>query len=196
MLIENRDDAHIRPACEISWEIDFQRELPEFDQIYEIPFRCTQYTKYQSFQYKIIHRIIPSNHWLHKLKIKESAICTFCQREDTLMHFFILCPKTLLFWKSVYNWWNSLEVPEISYVHNIDIIFGYPDNTKYGNAFNYILLIARYHVYKQKMQNLEPFFPSMLVSLKNQLRVDEKISFKNGNSPQFEENFAFVYNML
>ena len=85
-LIENREDALVRPTCEISWENDLQMELNDFDQIYEIPFRCCKYTKYQSFQYRVIHRIIPCNLWLHKMKIKDSPKCSFCPEEDTLVH--------------------------------------------------------------------------------------------------------------
>ncbi len=38
--------------------------------IFEQPFKCYRVTKIQSFQFRIIHRIIPCNQWLKNVMIK------------------------------------------------------------------------------------------------------------------------------
>lgn len=196
-LIENRADALEKPACQHKWEKELHVPPENFELIYRLPFTCCKYTKLQSFQYKIINRVVACNYWLFRTKIKSSGKCSFCEHIDSIQHFFIHCQKTLLFWKMLYKWWNNLEVPKIPDVHAIDILFGYPDeNINYIKVFNYILLIAKYHIYKQKMNALQPFFPSMLIELKNQLFIDENISLKNGCHAQFTTDFDFVYNAL
>ena len=70
-----------------------------------------------------------------------------------------------------YNWWNALKA---RIVHEVDttILFGYPENDKHTKALNYILLIAKYHIYAQKQNKSAPFLPLMLMQLKNQLVID------------------------
>jgi len=120
---------------------------------------CCKYTKYQSFQYKIIHRIFPCNEWLTEMNIKTSSQCSFCEQNDSIQHYLTQCPKTLLFWKMFFKWWNSLDVPRISDIDMTNILFGYPENDKITNVLNYVLLIAKYHIYKQKQNKSQPFLP-------------------------------------
>ena len=196
LLLYTKPNVLERPACELKWEKELQIMFNSFDTIYKVPFTCCKYTKYQSFQYKIIHRIIACNYWLFKMKIHESGICSYCPEMDTVQHFFIHCPNTKILWKSLYNWWNSLDVPKVPEFYITNILFGYPENNKYANALNYILLLAKYHIYVQKLNNNQPFLPTMLTELKKQLLIDENISLKNGCHTLFKNNYDFVLNIL
>jgi hypothetical protein len=195
-LIQNRSDALVKPAGQLKWEKEFQIPKDSFKMIFKLPFNCCKYTKYQSFQYKIIHRIFPCNEWLSKMNIKASGQCSFCEQKDSIQHHLIQCPKTLLFWKMFYKWWNSLNVPRISDIDMTNILFGHPEKCKLTDVLNYVLLIAKYHIYKQKQNNSQPFLPLMLIELKNQLIVDEHINIKNGTRTKFIDEFDVVYSAL
>ncbi len=78
--------------------------------IFKLPFRTVRETKLQTFQYKIIHHIIPCNVWLFNLKFKNSKICNYCNEIDTQPHFFLLCEKENHFWNYWFNWWTTLTV--------------------------------------------------------------------------------------
>jgi hypothetical protein len=52
-----------------------------FNDIYRI-------TNDTNFQFKILHHILPNNKLLHKMGIKNSALCNFCnQEEDSILHY-------------------------------------------------------------------------------------------------------------
>ncbi len=56
-------------------------------------FKTVRDTKLQTFQYRILHYIIPYNELLFNVKIKNSNICSSCNETDTLPHFFVKCRK-------------------------------------------------------------------------------------------------------
>ena len=73
-------------------------------------YKSVQETQLQSFQYKIIHRIIACNKKLFDMKIKDSPTCNFCNKIDDIDHFFFYCPIVQTVWRLFFNWWNNLTV--------------------------------------------------------------------------------------
>ena len=58
---------------------------------------------FQSFQYKIINRVLNCNYNLYKWKIKEQPFCNFCSHVDTIEHHLYLCAHSKLFWEDLHN---------------------------------------------------------------------------------------------
>jgi hypothetical protein len=195
-LLKNLSDVQAKPAGQLKWENELNIPGDSFKIIFKLAFSCCSFTKYQSFQYKIIHRIIACNHWLFKMKIHLTGLCSFCDKDDTLQHHFIHCTQTLNFWKSLYNWWNNLNVFKMPGIDITNILFGYPQINKFLSALNYMLLIAKYHIYKQKQVTSQPFFPQYLLEVKNQLNVDELISIKNNDHLKFIDKYDFICSSL
>ena len=54
--------------------------------------------KLTSFQYKLLHRILPTNKFLVKIGIKESDQCNFCNNA-TILHYIWLGPIIKVFWQ-------------------------------------------------------------------------------------------------
>ena len=50
-----------KPACIKKWENSLEKK-PDWGEIFLMPFQTFRETKYQSFQYKILHCIIACNH--------------------------------------------------------------------------------------------------------------------------------------
>ena len=74
-----------------------------WDKIYQIPFLCMKQTKFQCFQYKILHRILPTNNFLFRIGYKDSSKCTFCYiHEETIEHLLFYC-------RHVNKLWNNLQ---------------------------------------------------------------------------------------
>ncbi len=100
-------DNHI-PASKSKWHQLFPLLSKDADnlwpEIYKLPFIITRETKLQSFQYKIIHRIISCNKWLYNIKIKDNSQCNYCECEDTIEHFSLLCENSHMFWSEWHNW--------------------------------------------------------------------------------------------
>ena len=78
------------------WENSFKTEPDEIDWSFAFtaPYKATDETKLRYFQFKLIHRFLPTNTLLYKYKIVNSKSCTFCDiYEETLEHLFFHCLK-------------------------------------------------------------------------------------------------------
>lgn len=98
-----------------SWQREFgnlpQQNLPEWNKIFTIPCKATRETKIQSFAFKVLYRLTPCNRHLHKLWIRESHVCSFCNEVDTIIHFFCGCCTVRAFWLDLTSWWgNYLDI--------------------------------------------------------------------------------------
>ena len=55
-----------------------------------------------NFQYKLLHRILPTNMLLVKIGIKESHQSNFCNNDTvSILHYIWLCPIIKVFWQQV-----------------------------------------------------------------------------------------------
>lgn len=194
--IINRSNTVLKPTAQAKWQNKYEISDESFKKIYTLPFKCCKYTKYQSFQYKIIHRIVACNYWLAKMNIHETGKCSFCDEIDTIEHFFTQCPKTLLFWNMFYRWWNSLNVIHVIDIEVANIIFGHEGFDRYIKFLNYVLILAKYHIYSKKKNKSEPCFLTMLTDLKNQLYIDKEIASRNGKKTTFNNEYGFILDVL
>ena len=128
-------------------EINLKKQVPNVKAVYELPFKVTVENKLRSFQFKLIHNIIPTNLSLYKMNIKDSPKCDRCLfQNETLVHMFCECPDVKIFWKDVIMWWN-IKRPDNIDLNSIEILYGYKPEITSLYALNHYLLIAKYHVY-------------------------------------------------
>ena len=68
------------PKSENKWELllNLGYDL-NWKKIYQNIFNFTNDTKLIWFQYRIIHRILATNKYLHAIKIKNDPLCSFCR---------------------------------------------------------------------------------------------------------------------
>ncbi len=109
----------------------------------------------QSFQYIIIHRIIPCNSWLKNITIKNSECCDFCNEINDIPHFLLLCPNFKAFWKSWAKWWFSVTKTEIRHVDHLqeNILFGFVGANGIIYVLNYCILYGKCFIYIQRLFN-------------------------------------------
>ena len=68
-------------------------------------FQYTKDTTLRWFQYRISHRILATNEYLFKLKLKDSKVCTFCNIEpESLIHLFVECEHVENVWNMLKSW--------------------------------------------------------------------------------------------
>lgn len=75
----------------------------ELNDVFKVCFRTS--TKFvQWLQHNILHKILPVNHYLQKIKVTEIETCTFCEREcETIL-------RVLFMWTKVVNIWSGLSL--------------------------------------------------------------------------------------
>ena len=56
---------------------------------YQLASKITKSTKLREFQFRLLHRRLPTNDFLTKIRIKEDPQCSFCKEEcEKLIHLF------------------------------------------------------------------------------------------------------------
>ncbi len=123
--------------------------------IFKIPFLCTRETSIQTFQYKVIHRTLPSNEWLKNIRIKTNDIWSYCNNINTISHFRINCNSNKLFWKGWARWWLSITSFNIRMEEHIheSILFGFSESSDNVIVINYCILYAKQYIYLEKLNN-------------------------------------------
>lgn len=179
----------VSPTSKLKWERDLNLERSfRWKQFYKLPFKCSKETNLQWFQLKILHRILPTNYLLTKMKIKDSELCTFCQQEtESLTHLFWNCRLTQSFWNEFRAFMNLKNVNMIHNWQDKDIIFG-SDN--YDLVLNQLILRAKYFIYQKKLDENIPIFDSFKPCIKNLFQVEKYNAVKNGKIAKFEKSWS------
>ena len=118
-----------------------------------------------SFQYKILHRTLPSNSLLHIYTIRDNPFCDDCQDvTEDLMHLFYSCPKTLHLWYSIAYWLLPI-VQLFPYINIENIILGiYKEKRLLENT---IILIVKRYIYNCKCSGQEGTLAGLIYYMKS-----------------------------
>lgn len=109
------------------WQYDLEmlEDNTWWKKVYVMPSRSTMDVKARWFQYRIIHRIICTNTYLHIIKIKNSPNCTFCNRDvETILHLFWECRIVNTFWQDLIAYINNNTNLNLQCIAT-EIIFGF-----------------------------------------------------------------------
>ena len=92
------------------WRSELETDI-YFENVFGYISKITYDYKLQNFQYKLLHRILPTNTFLVKIGIKDSDLCSFCKiATDSIMHYIWQCPKVQEFWQQVERTQYSIQI--------------------------------------------------------------------------------------
>lgn len=170
-----------------TWEDVMPVDGPnEWKEIYLRPFSTTRETKLQSFQYRLNHRVITCNKLLFRYKIRESELCSLCDQQDTLEHFFFQCPETRRFWAMVFQWVRAAANLDLSNLSIKEILVGVPANHPHSGRLNLILLTARFFIHRQRLFHGGSLgLIQWIAELRNRLLVERQVCMAEGKSHKF-----------
>ena len=147
--------------------------IDAWDYIFRSPWATTRETKIVFFQFKFLHRILPTNRLLYLMGKTDSQLCTFCQREvESIGH---------LFWDCTFSSTFILDV-EGRFLGNQfvfskqDIFFGYQYSL--CHPYNFLILHFKYYLFSCKLQSIKPNVNSFYYKFKFALQTEEYIYFK------------------
>ncbi len=154
--------------------------------VFRLPFKTTLDTQLRFFQYRINHRILGTNSLLHKIGIRNTNSCTFCQREsETIEHLLWNCPITQTFISSFKNWvinnCNSINTIDLTIA---SFLFG---TMQYGTVFNKILMRTKLYIYKCKMREITPAINGLKFDIRYLFDIENTIALKESNLNNFEK---------
>ena len=158
--------------------------------VYLLPFSVTKETKLIAFQYKIIHNILPCRSSLFRAGLVDDDICPLCKLEkQTLVHMLYNCSESLHFWEKFTQWWEEIFFETIFLSADV-ILFGWHQNANNKRVLNYILIIAKYHIFTTSVCDDRLSFDCFLLRLKSKLDILRTIAIKNKSLNKFETTWA------
>ena len=129
------------------WEDILALGLDEmkWKEIFKLPFIVTQNTKLQWLQYRINQRILETNKFLYKIKVKDNVFCTFCQEGEGL---FWNCEIVQAFIDEIDAWLlsNGVSIPFTMQF----FLFGDTSKSSRGDVINLILLQIKQYIFNCK----------------------------------------------
>jgi hypothetical protein len=179
---------NVKTSCNspIKWQNELGTSIhqKEWQNLCCQPMKITKDTKLHWFQFRIINHILGTNMLLCKMKIKDNNLCSFCNAEvETILHLLYQCNTVTLFWDNFKLWISSKIAPLSRNFHMTPkiIILGTFGDT----AFNLILLLAKFHIYRARMQNTKPNIFAFRCELRFYVNVEKCTAIRNGSLRQY-----------
>ena len=129
--------------------LDVLDEL-DWNDIHRANFNCTIETQLRSFYFKLFHRAICTNQFLHKIGRFDSPNCSFCKKfPETLLHLFCQCEKISPLWDDLC--FLIYSISEESFIFfSFWKMFGVTDTSEHGNCMSYLFLCLKYYIHRCK----------------------------------------------
>ena len=126
--------------------------MKQLEKNYLNSFHYTKSSNLRNFQFKLLHRKIPTNKFLYTIKVINNNLCTFCKKDiETLTHIFWTCEIAQNVWKSLERWLQSRHLlPGLNGIDKLDAV---GLNSKPENIYlGFWKLAARCYIFKIKLQ--------------------------------------------
>jgi hypothetical protein len=151
------------------------------------------------FQVRLLHRLLPTEKRLFTLKITGSPNCNICNLElvQSIEHLFWDCDAIQLFWNDFIRTLKTkcCHCSQLSLNRNM-VLFGFADNTITDLVFDYLLLIAKFYIYKCKMQYTVPTIKGFLSYAYVKYTAETYASMINMNHIKFCEQWKMYRSLL
>ena len=173
----------------LGYQMKWEQKLPNVPinwQVVNESIFSVSSVKLKWFQYRIVHRLLGTNYFLHKIGVRDDAYCSFCKRyPETIYHIFIECTIVKQFWRQVKNW--LIEVFRINIeLNDEEILFGVDDGSYFVKL---VVLLAKFHIYKQKMNNAHPSLKCLKFDIMKHHENDEYYFGSNDRMAKYESRW-------
>jgi exonuclease III len=169
------------PAAVKKWDAEYNNL--NWKIIFNFCFATTLDVQLRWFQLRLLHRILPTEKYLYTCKIKNDPMCNFCNAEiQTLEHLFWDCDKVQKFWKNCQRALQSkcTHCYQLNFNKEL-ILFGNSENIATDNTLDLIIIMAKFYVYKCKIQNCTPQLLTFCNILKSRYQTELYCATISGN---------------
>lgn len=147
--------------------------------------------KLKDFQFKINNKILVTNSFLRKINKIDTDRCGYCQNNpETISHLFLECNRVKEFWDRLKMWMN-VNVNLNLILEDRNILFSTQNNNE---LISYILLLAKYYIYKNKFVNKQLSIPAFLLYVKVKLTNERYIANIHNTFDGFLKKWHPIYN--
>jgi hypothetical protein len=165
------------PIIKYKWQEELGVEDGEWTQVFTMS-KIIKDTKIRTFQYKLLFNLLPCKLYLFRIKKSDNYICDKCNVTDNITHYLYSCVETLRFWKTFEGWWNEMMNESVKIDKRL-VIIGDTRKNNPNDKLNACLLIAKWFLYSEKLNEQSPFFYKFLCHLKYKLVIEKIIYIRN-----------------
>ena len=169
-----KNNKKIVATAVLKWheKLNFTLNSKTWESIFYLNYNTIRDNYYIYFNYRILHRILGTNHLMYKMQISQTENCRLCENaSETLIHLFLSCPKSIIFWKTIFAWIKNLT--KVSLAIDVTIIFGYLISNSYSKAINTILMVAKNYIFQMARSENDLFlyiFKKKLIKIYHEQR--------------------------
>ena len=149
----------------------------------------TNDTKLRWLQFRILHYILTTNRSVAKFNKDQDKSCTFCgAHSETILHLMWECNHVKRFWNELSNLINKKCTHAVNFKFTKSlVIFGLSRSVKTDKICNLIILIAKFYIYKSKVQHSTLSIKHFQSELFKRYQIEQII---NCNSIKFRTDWA------
>ena len=101
-------------------------------------------TKLRDFQFRLLHKRLPTNRELYRWRVKSSSICNFCEYEDSIIHTLYECKHVKDVWYELPSILRELtDTPQTEITINFQTILLNTIHSKGSNICNLFCLVLK-----------------------------------------------------
>jgi exonuclease III len=183
-----------KPIIVVHLKNEFGIQGDDWEKVFTIP-RVIRNSRIRAFQYKILYNLIPCNLYLKRISRSDTDKCSACQELDTIVHYFCECQQAKYFWNSFIQWWNGVYNTEL-FLNNSNIMLGITENAVKNEVINACLLLAKWSIYRTKLNDSPIFFYNYLCDLKYHLMIEKTIALRNNKLEIYDKMWSKIEDEL
>ena len=143
------------------------------------------------FQYKIIHRNLPTNSVLHKMKKVSSPSCPFCPSEcQTLWYLSINCMHASSFWNRFQEWYSISSNTKLL-LSELEVMFGIIRCHTYCLALNHLIILGKYFLYVNALNTITYQFDDFVSLVREKINLEKYIAVTCNKEKEFRNIWKF-----
>ena len=184
-----------KPKHEYKWETKVQIEnSDQWKIINENIFKTTNDSRLIWFQYRVVHRIIATNKFLHFISINNNSLCTFCKHDqETIEHLFFECNLVNELIKEFQRWLKDKANFEINLTVSDVILLVKDKNMK---ALNLMLILLKLYIYRTRLKNQTLHMVELIHVIKSHYNIEKIIYKSKGLILKFEVKWKKYHNLF
>ena len=181
------------PIGQIRWnETLGNAEDVDWEYSYKLPFTCKLNANIRYFQYQILHRSLITNRTLYQFQLLDHETCDQCNEIETIGHLIYECNPIRNLWTEVLNWLSRRTGKRIEICLE-NVLMG---NKKYNYCINYVMIVTKNEIYKQRWINRTPSLIEIKYKLKKYMETDIYIGTTTDTLEKTLGKWSPIYNEL
>ena len=181
------DEDNKPPTATLKWDTFFPGL--EWKTIFIKCSKTTIDTQLRWFQTRLLHRILPTRKYLYTCKLVTSPLCLQCSdKDETLSHLFWECKFAQQFWIDLEKVLKNKCYNCARFRFKLDlIIFGNANSFVTDKTIDFIILFAKFYIYRCRFLNTAPNCESFILCLKQRLDIERMLAIKKNRYNQFRQ---------